>query len=1415
VEKATTPVDIAAPVKSSITPEHQAYLASQAVDPALASLLGVRSLTGPEEVTELGEGWERWNLFPALVFPWTSPDGRVEYQLRPDNPSIDKTGRPRKYMFRKGMAPVLWAVRPLPDASRMLIVEGTKQALSAGSYAPEGTAVYGISGCRSWQQNGVPIGDLVVADGRDVVVILDADAASNLDVYTAGTGLAQALAMEGAERVVFARLPGGGKTGLDDILSSRAPDRRAGYLSRLIDGAKPKPADAKPKPKRKGSDTPEVADRVTLVCNRDRLEVIEGLTKALIDRWDSRELFNHGGVISWRGAEGMKPVDRGAQRDIIQRTAITVDEIEDQQGTRYNYTWPDANTIASVMSRADSFSPLDRIAHAPYVRPDGTIVTEGGYDDATRTVLILEPEMEGMNVPDMPTQGEVEAARELLMTEWLGDFPLASDADRANALALVVTPAIRGLVPRVPLAVVDGRQMGVGKNLLADVILTVYLGSPAEPMNFTDEPDELRKQITSAFRSGAEFFVFDEAHVIQGTALAQALTATTWRDRILGVSTMANFPNRVTWISLGNQVQVKGDLTRRVYRIALHPDYANPQDRDTTSFRHPGQSGLDLGSWTRKNRRDLLTAILTLVRAWFAQGCPYPKRGVSFGSFETWERFTGGILEVAGMPGFLGNLKVWRSESDFDSQYWVNHLRWLVEKFGTKQFRTGEVKTRAAADPAGYLAPPKLDDPTEKDYSKKLGETYSRYRGRRYEGMYMDRAGGAHGNVSVWHVVVEGEEGEPAAAPESPAPDPVPEAPTPVSERAGIIHGQAPGMLGEMERALAGQSLDSNGDPQPTALPAPLPRSIDVVALDLETGDKSDLYRTGPGYVRLTGAMGSMGNMVIRDGAEAAPYAATAVQISDTVTGHNIMAFDLPALVREGVLTMTEVHAMAQQGRIFDALLVARHLDPPMAREKGVDHERRYDLGNLAERLGLAEKLSDVSKSLAKKHKGWANIPTGTDTPDGLLYRQYLTRDVELSRDIYHHLMSDLGGTVPEYVVREHRVAALASQISINGFLVDQERLATEIEKIDKRKADAMALLSGKYGIPTLDAKGKPYKSPLSSKVGKQALTKALVDHGATMIWRTEKSKEIMVGADHMRHLADEYGHNPAVVEIANAVYKIVSSRTVYETIHNSMCPDGRVHPAVSFKQATGRWSLTNPGLTVMGKRGGRYVERMVLLPDPGEVILTVDLSQVDMRALAGLSQDQAYIDMLRHDDPHAEIAKALFGDVKRRDDAKAIGHGWNYGRSLQAISESEDIAPDLVVAFDRSMRERFPRLVEWQGEVREIAASGALLDNGFGRMMRPDPQRSWTQGPALMGQGAARDIMMTGKLRLADSAPETLPMLRAQVHDEIVLSVPVDIVEDVKRAVVDAFTFEWKGVPILADAGPLGETWGHCYIKG
>lgn len=1381
----------------SLTPEHAEYLAAHAVDLELAQELGVRSVA---TVEELPEEWRSGigRHLPGIIFPWTSHDGRQCVQLRPDTAPSKPDGEKMKYVFQTGVPSVLWQMRPEVDGQRVLLVEGSKQCMVAAMYAPEDFEVYGMAGCWGWSHDSIPVADLSVVENKEVVVIFDADAGTNPDVYNAGIRLAGGLKMEGATKVSWVRLPAGKKAGLDDLLATRDPGRRAAVLGRLIEGAKPKVADTKPKARTKKAVEPD-ENRPPVRVDGDRLYVIGAITDALIQRWDGTEVFNHGGVISRLIGGTMHPVEKGTFNDLVINTVSPV--IENPDGS-YAHCWPDSNTMITVLANSPRFTPLERITSVPFVRPNGTVCASPGYDADTKTLFAPPEDLGPIEVPTSPTSDEVRAARNLLLGDWLADMPFPDDASRANALALILTPFIRGLVYLAPLAVVDGLQMGVGKNLLADCLSILVTGKPADPKLLNDEDDENRKMILSVFRAGQELLIFDEAHTIQGNSLARAVTALTYSDRVLGVSTMAEFPNRATWVSLGNQVQVRGDMTRRVYRIALAPDCADPHNRLHNTFRHP-----DLRGWTSENRARLITACLTLVRAWFAEGCPPERSETALGSFEKWQQMAGGILQTAEVPGFLGNLSQWRSESDSWSQWWSSHLAWLREQFGDNEFTCREVRSKAMADPSEYEAPLNLDDVADKSYAKKLGEAYSRIKMRRFGALWIEKVGAGHRGVAKWRVhQFVGPEGSGSGVGSNSSDDDHTFSPANEEKEGsgGTTGTSTPYTHGKTllsSRAHAHTRVHGNqGGNGPCGPSVPPDTFAGPIVFDLETGDANEMHRYGPGFVRLAGwtECGSgkvelttdLDNLVRR------------IEGSSLVIGHNVIGYDLQALARYHGLDLS---ALVRRGAVFDTLLAARQWDPPMAKEKGVDHERRYNLDHLGHRFELGGKVHDL-KALAKEHGGFDKIPV-----DDPLYREYLVGDVELSEKVYDVLtekVDEVGAR--EYVAREHGVAAVAAQISLNGFRVDLELLADRVKEGETRKQIALGRLHDRYGVPLLDPKGKPYASPLATKAGKAALIAALESEGVTSFWTTGKSGDIATSYEAMHHLALQHHHKPKVVEICKLVAAVVTIRTVYSTISDNLIGD-RVHPSVVMKQSTGRWSLSRPGLTVMGKRGGRYREREVFIADPGELIVAFDLSQVDMRALAGLSGDEAYINMLRTSDPHSEIAQALFGDASKRDEAKAIGHGWNYGRGVRAISDGNDLPPDLVQQFDQSMRERFPRLVEWREEVRTWAESGELLDNGFGRRMRPDPNRAHTQGPALMGQGCARDLMMEGLLRLPD---EILPMLRAQVHDEIVLSVPEDGVVDVERAVIEALSFEWRDVPILADGGPAGHSWGEIYRK-
>lgn len=750
---------------------HASVLEEAAITPATAARVGVRTAATaadlPEDLAYLAD---RPDVFPALLFPWREPDGTLRTQIKPASPVLNGDGKYAKYLFGKGNHAQLTAVLVDPDATRVMIVEGSKQSLAAASYAPSRTSVYGVLGCRGWSKDGVPTPHLSVVEDREVYICLDADAATNLDVYTAALALADACRFQGASRVAFVRLPAGKKAGLDDVLGAQTPDRRAGMVLRLLEQAAKKPSDAKPKPKkavREQAEGPEgeTGDRPTVPVNGDRHLVVNDLTRALAQRWDGVRLFNFGGALSRVEGHEVTPLERGEFLDTLAGTVRMVNQSETAEGEiKMTSAWPDANTIQAVASRGRLFTPLKQVARAPFVRVDGTVVTDNGYDPASQILLAMPEDLE-VSVADDPSAEGVAAAVKYLLDDWLADFPFPSPADRANVLALILTPLVRDLMPLVPVAVVNGLQMGVGKNKLANCISLVATGELAVPLGYNRDEEEQRKVMTSVFRTGQSFMVWDECHHLEGAHLARAITSPTYTDRVLGGSVLVAFPNRATWMTLGNGVRVEGDMVRRVYQIRMKTDLPNPQDRPESSFRHP-----DIEGWTRDNRGLILSALLTLVRAWHAAGRPGPEGGASFGSFEQWEKVVGGILQVAGVDGFLGNMREFRSDSDYSVALWEAHLSGLADHFADREFTTRDVKTWLDRHADTAEAPPGLADTSGPGFTRELGMAYQRQRDRWYGGHRLVRADGTgHGKVAKWSVAavapVEGVKAVPPVVP--------------------------------------------------------------------------------------------------------------------------------------------------------------------------------------------------------------------------------------------------------------------------------------------------------------------------------------------------------------------------------------------------------------------------------------------------------------------------------------------------------------------------------------------------------------------------------------------------------------------------------------------------------------------------
>jgi DNA polymerase-1 len=603
---------------------------------------------------------------------------------------------------------------------------------------------------------------------------------------------------------------------------------------------------------------------------------------------------------------------------------------------------------------------------------------------------------------------------------------------------------------------------------------------------------------------------------------------------------------------------------------------------------------------------------------------------------------------------------------------------------------------------------------------------------------------------------------------------------------------------------------------------------IGPVVFDIETHSANEMYARDPQTFFRIGEVASLvpGQSYNTPDME---LCRRLVADAPVAIGHNILAFDLPALGIRDLIERTKAR------RIIDTWTLATALDPPpdsyQPREgarrfpqKPEQYKSYYALDNLAFQYGVPGKSHDL-KQLAKE-RGDINAcctygSIDVDDPD---YRAYLSADVEASRTILGAMLAKFG-PITEYAWREMQVAAIGSTMSMNGFRLDQDLTRYRIAENDRARQLRTDWLVQQYDIPLTNKAGKPSKNPIATEDGKRAVLNALYSAGIRPdeLPRT-KGNQPSLGAEGLQALAEKYPQNEVLGIIVEAVAGIQGLRTVYQTAIDNVHADGFCHPDVFMLQASGRLSIQDPGLTVFGKRGGRHVEREIFVPDVlwGEsddphVLFSADFSQIDARAVGALSQDYAYLDKFEDGrDLHAENAKTVWGPnagKQEREWAKPIGHGWNYGMGMGKLGliAGEEIARQ----FDAAMRRDHPRLVQWRQEAADEAARYGVLDNGFGRKMKANRDRAYTQGPALKGQGAARDLMFQALLTMD---PAVLRMLKVLVHDETVWSVPMSIARDVREHVRDCMTFEWappgasRPVKIIADVTDFGLRWGDLY---
>ncbi|WP_432093919.1 DNA polymerase I [Streptomyces sp. bgisy100] len=291
---------------------------------------------------------------------------------------------------------------------------------------------------------------------------------------------------------------------------------------------------------------------------------------------------------------------------------------------------------------------------------------------------------------------------------------------------------------------------------------------------------------------------------------------------------------------------------------------------------------------------------------------------------------------------------------------------------------------------------------------------------------------------------------------------------------------------------------------------------------------------------------------------------------------------------------------------------------------------------------------------------------------------------------------------------------------------------------------------------------------------------------------KTKKTKTgYTTDADALAWLAGQTDHELPVIMLRHR--EQARLRSTVEGLIKTVAPDGRIH--TSFNQtvaATGRLSSTDPNLQNIPVRTdeGRAIRRGFVVGEGYESLLTADYSQIELRVMAHLSEDEGLIEAFTSgEDLHTTVASQVFSvaktdvDPEMRRKIKAMSYGLAYGLSAFGLSQQLNIGPDEARKLMDTYFERFGGVRDYLRRVVDEARATGYTETILGRRRYlPDltsdnrQRREMAERMALNApiQGTAADIVKVAMLRVDEAlAKEKLTSrMLLQVHDEIVLEV-------------------------------------------
>jgi len=433
---------------------------------------------------------------------------------------------------------------------------------------------------------------------------------------------------------------------------------------------------------------------------------------------------------------------------------------------------------------------------------------------------------------------------------------------------------------------------------------------------------------------------------------------------------------------------------------------------------------------------------------------------------------------------------------------------------------------------------------------------------------------------------------------------------------------------------------------------------------------------------------------------------------------------------------------------------------------------------------------------------------------------QYAAEDADVTLRLHRVLwprLEQVPALAQVYQQIEQPLVPVLQRMERHGVLIDRAMLHAQSGEIALRLREIEALAHSEAGASFNLESPKQLQQILFERLG-------------LPVRRKTPSGTPSTAEDVLEELATDYPLPRLILEY-RGLAKLRSTYT--ERLPEQINPDtGRVH--TSYHQAvaaTGRLSSTDPNLQNIPIRSpeGRRI-RQAFIAAPGQRLLAADYSQIELRIMAHLSGDEGLLRAFAEDrDIHQATAAEVFGvaldqvSADQRRSAKAINFGLIYGMSAFGLARQLGVARGAAQSYVDLYFARYPGVRRYMDATREQARRDGYVETVFGRrlylpeirsrnrQLQQYAERSAINAPM---QGTAADIIKRAMITIDDwcQRPEVPAKLLMQVHDELVLEVAEDFLEQAAREVSARMSGGAQlAVPLKVEVGS-GLNWDQAH---